>query len=158
MDENGLFYFGQIVSVYVVLVEGLEIDLKLLEVIGIIFDYLFWLVKEEKVVLDYIFILVCVVMKKYGCQCVILVGYNVYFDFGFVNVVVVCIGYKCNLFYLFSVFDMVILVGIVYGQIVLVCVVMVVGLGWDVNEVYSVVYDIEQIVWLFCIIVNVWLC
>lgn len=65
-------------------------------------------------------------MKEVNCICSILVGYNVFFDWDFVNVVVNCNGIKCNLFYFFFCFDIVIIGGLVVGQMVLVKVCCVV--------------------------------
>lgn len=156
MDSEGYLYLQLVVFVYVEFFLGVNFDLCVLEIIGIDLDNLLCGVLSEWMVLDYVFNEVCLVMCYYYCQCVVLVGYNVVFDLGFFNVVVCCIGYKCNLFYFFSCFDIVMLSGLVYGQIVLSKVVLVVGGYFDLCEVYLVIYDVECIVELFCGIVNCW--
>lgn len=156
MDEKGFLFLEYIYFFCIEFFEGVNIELVVLEFIGIKFDYLLCMVVQEEVVFIEIFCGICKVLKVNGCKWVILVGYNSSFDFGFFNVVVVCIGIKCNLFYFFFSFDIVILVGFVYGQMVLVKVCQVVGMEFDNCEVYLVCYDIEKIVELFCGIVNCW--
>lgn len=72
-------------------------------------------VVSEYEVLYEIFKVVCKGIKVSGCNCVIMVVYNVNFDYSFMMVVVECVLLKCNLFYFFVIFDIAVLVGLVFG-------------------------------------------
>lgn len=100
---------------YVELFVGVNLQLEVFVFNGIDFFNLLCGVVSEYEVLYVIFKMVCKGIKDSGCSCVIMVVYNVIFDYSFMMVVVECVLLKCNLFYLFVIFDIVVLSGLVLG-------------------------------------------
>lgn len=158
MDEYGWLMFDEMLYFYVEFFEGVNLQFEVLVFNGInLYDLQCGVVSEYDV-LYVIFKMVCKGMKESDCSWVIMVVYNVIFDYSFIMIVVECVGFKCNFFYLFVIFDIVVLSGLVLGQMVLLKVCIVVGMLFDGVQVYFVLYDIEQMVQLFCEIVNCWKC
>ncbi len=156
MDDTGLLYPGETVSVHVEPAPGMEIDPKSLEITGIRLDHPFRDAQPERLALDRIFVPVRAAAKRNGCQRAILLGHNAHFDLGFLNAAIARVGHKRSPFHPFSTMDTVTLAALAYGQTVLAKACQAAGLPWDSREAHSAVYDAERTAQLFCAVMNRW--
>lgn len=156
MDDEGNVYRGETVAHHVKPFEGANLEPKALEITGIDPHHPLRLALDEDEALARVCRPIRRELKETGCQRAILTGHNPAFDLAFVNAAVERTGFKRNPFHTFSTFDTVTLGGLAVGQTVLARAVQAAGLGWDVNEAHSAIYDAEKTADLFCLIVNRW--
>ncbi|MFT8229668.1 MAG: ribonuclease T [Enterobacterales bacterium] len=95
-------------------------------------------------------------IKKYNCNCAIIVAHNATFDHNFLMAAIHRTGFKKHPFHPFSTFDTVTLSGLVLGQTVLSKSCNTAGINFDKNKAHSAMYDTERTTKLFCEIVNRW--
>lgn len=110
---------------------------------------------EEKEALTRLFAPIHAALKKHRCQRAVLVGHNAWFDLLFVREAAVRSKLKFP-FHAFTCFDTATLAGLFYGQTVLVKAVEAAGLGFNLKEAHSAVYDAEKTADLFCTMLNTW--
>ncbi|MFZ4077709.1 MAG: ribonuclease T [Legionellaceae bacterium] len=110
---------------------------------------------DEKIALEQLFKPINDALKQTKCQRAVLVGHNAWFDLLFIKEAVKRTGVKSP-FHAFTCFDTATLGGLIYGQTVLAKAAKAAGIGFDVNEAHSAIYDAEKTAELFCVMMNTW--
>lgn len=110
---------------------------------------------DEKQALEQIFLPINQALKRSKCQRAVLVGHNAWFDLLFIKEAAMRTGVKLP-FHAFTCFDTATLAGLLYGQTVLAKAVRAAGLGFDISQAHSAIYDAEKTADLFCAMLNTW--
>ena len=110
---------------------------------------------DEKLALEQLFMPINNALKQTKCQRAVLVGHNAWFDLLFIKEAVKRTGVKSP-FHAFTCFDTATLGGLIYGQTVLAKAAKAAGIGFDVNEAHSAIYDAQKTAELFCVMMNTW--
>jgi len=110
---------------------------------------------DEKIALERLFAPIHAALRRNRCQRAVLVGHNAWFDLLFIKEAVKRTGIKSP-FHSFTCFDTATLAGLVYGQTVLAKAAAAAGIGFDIKEAHSAIYDAERTAELFCKMVNTW--
>lgn len=88
------------------------------------------------------------------CNRGVLVGHNAWFDLSFIQSAVKRCAITHVPFHSFTTFDTATLGGVVLGETILARAVKKAGLGFNVAEAHSAVYDATKTAELFCVIAN----
>jgi len=153
MDEHGMLARAESYFEHILPFSGAELDQKSLDFIQVDpFQPLRFAV-EEQVALERLFKPINAALKKSKCQRAVLVGHNAWFDLLFMKEAIKRTRIKCP-FHAFTCFDTATLGGFVYGQTVLAKAVQAAGIGFDINEAHSAIYDAEKTADLFCAMTN----
>ena len=111
---------------------------------------------SEHQVLNQLFLMVQKWLKESCCQRAILVGHNAWFDLAFLRAAAKRSGFKKTPFHAFTTIDTASLAAVFLGETVLAKALRRAGIGFDIQQAHSAVYDATKTAKLFCHMVNAW--